>query len=290
MNDNNYERLAFAMQLRDRALNTDLVDSTPRNQRLVDCMMDDYSDINFQDPGLLGLFSLFDFDKTNLASLKIQDVIELLWSDEDGDEITLIGEMIRKPGFNELFNASRLRGGLDTVNQVLKYACFNAINLNSVSAGDLNRIDPAESDKACGNVYSIRIKVHEYDNQEEDDCVQTFWSRELYISSSFKSFINNCQVHVDRSINELLAKSSLWLGLAHHITDIVIYFNGRPFLSKECKINIDEINNTTLNILKSFPGFDVMANDEKCFEDMREFSLDVFRKIKGRVLENAMGL
>lgn len=293
MNHNNYERIAFAMQVRDREFNMDLIDSIPRNQRLVDCMMDDYSDINFQDLGLIGLFKLFDFDSNNIASLKVEDLIELFRNDEDPGDSILLGEMIDHLGFSELFEASRIQGGLDTVNQVLKYACFNSLSLERVRTGDLNRIDPEELAKVGGNVYSIRFKVHDYDDDaDEESCVLNYYSKELYITTDLNSLLNNGQHYVDQAVNELLTKSSIRDGLEHHITEIVIYFNGEPALHMECNINIAAINCSSLNVLKSLPEFDAVTNDKAFCEDIQKAvdSKEVSRKIKWRILENAIGM
>jgi hypothetical protein len=256
-------------------------------------MMDDYSNINFEDPALTGLFNILGIDYSDVPSLKVSDFIELF---RDGDGIIehgrIIGEIFANPGAQMILEASLVKGGLDTLNQMLKYACLNPLS-NEIALHDLNRIDPEELTKVSGSLYSFRIKIHDNDVDADDDyCLLEYYSKELYYSTDLKSLLINGQTQLDGAINELLEMSSVQPGLKHHITDIEIYSNGETALHMKCSLNVTGNNGSWLNMINMLPEFDVVTNDKLFCEDYQKVlsSSDVSRRIRGRILENALGL
>jgi hypothetical protein len=291
----NAAKISLAMQFLYLEINPDLLLTTPRDQLVVDCMMEDYSNINFEDPALVGLFNILGVDHSEIPGLKVSDFIELF---RDGDGIIehgwLVGEIFANPGAQMILEASLVKGGLDTLNQLLKYACLNPLS-NEIELYGLNRIDPEELNRVSGNLYSIRIKIHDNDVDSDDDCClmdMEYYSKELYYTTDLKSLLSNGQIQLDAAINELLERSSAQPGLKHHITDIEIYSNGETALHMKCSHNITDSSGSWLNMINMLAEFDVMTNDKLFCEDYQKVlsSSDVSRRIRGRILENALGL
>jgi hypothetical protein len=203
-----------------------------------------------------------------------------------------VGDIFANPGTQMMLEASMVKGGLKTINQLFKYAGRNPLSIESIQRNGLTRIDPEESNRKGGDLYSIMVRIHDYDYDDEDSPVQEYYSTELYLTTELSHLFEHGQLFVDSAINELKDDLAKQQSLHLRITEITIFINGQVALVRTPDIDLRVAEKQEYNTLNTLSEFEIFTSDKRFIDQVMKSQINehVVNKLKGMALENALGL
>ena len=301
MIDNNFDRLALARCIHLVELNYG-EDShiAPHRQKVIHCMMDDYSDINFDDDAFQGLLEILNLTTPEIQDMTIED-LERKFTDKIKYNYTFCAD-IRSDGFSKIYNASKHPDGLKVLNQMLKYMWFNDIDLSAINVDAC--IDTEEKSLSGGDVWSMALNIRTK-NVTTDSEYNTGndYLRNVYLSTNLNNLLKNSQSAIDDAVAKYLGKS--WHDdmqryihqdtedtMEYAIQSISIHKGHDPVLEGWFRHDISSKEKQSFNFLPSLNKFKVLSDDPAFLGELNESEIGRYaiKAMKGRVLENALGL
>jgi hypothetical protein len=296
--DNNYNRLLFAKQLEEyRRIEFGLsgnFDSQKykklSSQLLIDCMMDDYSDINFHDPAIEGLFEILHIPYSSVFNMT---VLELSWKMLEVFETFSFTGAAFSPAVSKIFEASLMPNGLKYINQLYKYLGQGEIDL-SAKPSDI-AIDEREKERVMGNAYSLSVLIQVDDTSEMDSDYAIIEKTEtdIYVTTDLKSLLIDGQ----ENLNKLLERYSIKSNGNHkrylyeiHCIDVLL--NGSAALRMDVYQSIKRDRVISINLLENINKFELMSGGKGFLDELLSLPGITSAKniFKAKALEFSLGL
>lgn len=299
--DNNFDRLALARCIHLAEINYgENSHLLPHRQKMIHCMMDDYSDINFYDEAFQGLLEILNLTMSDIQEMTIEE-FERQFTYKILLNYSFCADIF-SDGFSKIYQASKLPGGLNVLNQILKYMWFDEIDLCAMD--EIACIDIEEKSLSGGNVWSIALNIHT-NNVSTDSEYNTGndYIYNVYLSTNLSNLLLNGQMAIDNAITKYLEKS--WHDdiqryihkdtedtMEYAIQSISIRKDHEMVLEGWFRHDISSKGKRPFGFLSSLNKFKVLSDNPAFLNELNKSEIGRYaiKAMKGRVLENALGL
>lgn len=259
------------------------------SQKLSDCMMDDYSDINFQDEALSSFMSMIGAPIANQTSLS--DLVSLLPRLQVDSKFK---EKVYGHLLDKILLAVEVPGGTKYLDQIFKYLQLIPIgvHLQSQMKKELHS-NGVEGDMASGMRYSIGISYQHYHFEEPQEFgpPEIYRKERLCESNNFIDLMGACENSLNASLMKIMdeikeADEHIYNLISFHVTR-----DNEDIISFPVGLELYPWSTYSFDLSTALTGADILAGKDILRElSGKSGSCNASRLVKGRLLEIELGM